>query len=75
MNTLSYAIPIRNLIREADIPVDFIATDDGLLAPFLDKLFFTDFSVITEQDGIGVLIELVVDGEAAISLPGVKDAD
>src|SRR5260370_697679 len=72
MNTLSYAVPIRNLIREANIPTDFITADDGPLAPLLNKLYFTDYSVITQPDGLGVLIELVVAGEAAIGFPGVE---
>jgi hypothetical protein len=72
MNTLSYAVPIRNLIREANIPTDFITADDGLLAPLLNKLYFTDYSVATRPDGIGLVIELVVAGEAAIGFPGVE---
>lgn len=69
---LSYAVPIRTLISEADIPTDFITAADSPLAPLLDKLFFTDYSVITRPDGIGLMIELVVAGEASIGLPGLN---
>ncbi len=68
---VSYATPIRKLISEADIPLDFLASPDGALAPVLDKLFFTNYALIQSPDGFGVAIELVVAGEAALSLPGL----
>ncbi len=68
---VSYATPIRKLISEADIPLDFLAAPDGALAPVLDKLFFTTYALIQSPDGFGVAIELVVAGEAALSLPGL----
>src|SRR5262249_26574900 len=68
---ISYATPIRKLISESDIPLDFLASPDGALAPVLDKLFFTSYALIQSPDGFGVAIELVVAGEAALSLPGL----
>jgi hypothetical protein len=68
---VSYATPIRKLISEADIPLDFLAAPDGALAPVLDKLFFTNYALIQSPDGFGLAIELVVAGEAALSLPGL----
>lgn len=71
MNKLNYAVPIRNLIRDADFPTDFLTADDGLLGPLLSKLYFTDYAVTVRPDGLGLWIELVVAGEAAIGFPGV----
>jgi hypothetical protein len=68
---ISYATPIRKLISEADIPLDFLASPDGALAPVLDKLFFTGYALMESPEGFGVAIELVVAGEAALSLPGL----
>ena len=33
---VSYATPIRKLIAEADVPLDFLTATDGVLAPVLD---------------------------------------
>jgi hypothetical protein len=71
MPPLSYATPIRELISEADLPVDFITTSDPSSASLLDKLFFTDSSVTVTNDGIGMLLELVVTDEIVLSLPGL----
>lgn len=72
MSILSYAVPIRRLIDEASFPTDFITASDGPLAPVLDRLFFTNYALINRLDGAGLLIQLVVAGEAAIGLPGVE---
>ena len=72
MSALSYAVPIRKLIDEAGIPTDFIIASDGALAPLLDRLFFTNYALVNRLDGTGLLIQLVVAGEAAISLPGLE---
>jgi uncharacterized linocin/CFP29 family protein len=71
MEMVSYATPIRDLINESDLPTDFLTTPDGPLASVLDKLFFIDYALVSGPDGIGLTIELVVAGEAAISLPGL----
>lgn len=73
MSTLNYAVPIRRLINEASVPTDFITASDSPIAPLLDKLFFTNYTLITTSDGIGLMIELVVAGEAALGFPGVED--
>lgn len=64
--------PIRELIDEEHIPTDFFSASDGLLTSVLDKLFFTQYSPVTDRDGIGLLIDLVVAEEVAISLPGLE---
>lgn len=69
---LVYATPIRKIIDEASIPTDFLTASDGPLAPLLDRLFFTDYAPIIDRDGVGVIIELVVAGEATFSLPGLE---
>jgi hypothetical protein len=72
MNTLNYAVPLRKLLSDASIPTDFITASDSPLAPLLNKLFFTHYSLVSKPEGIGLLIELVVSGEAAIGFPGVE---
>jgi hypothetical protein len=71
MSIFSYAVPIRSLIDEASIPTDFITSADSPLAPLLDRLFYTNYALVNRPDGAGLLIELVVAGEAAIGLPGL----
>lgn len=71
MSILSYAVPIRRLIDEAGFPTDFITASDGPLAPVLDRLFFTNYALINRLDGTGLLIQLVIAGEAAIGFPGL----
>ena len=68
-----FATPIRKLIAEADVPLDFLTSPDGVLAPVLDKLFFTSYAPIMSPDGFGVVIELVVAGEVSLALPGLDD--
>jgi len=70
---VSYATPIRKLIAEADVPLDFLTATDGVLAPVLDKLFFTSYAPIMSPDGFGAAIQLVVAGEASLALPGLDD--
>src|SRR3954469_5992576 len=73
VSILSYAIPIRKLIDEAGFPTDFITASDGPLAAVLDRLFFTNYALVNRRDGTGLLIQLVVAGEAAIGFPGVEN--
>src|SRR5881394_1000571 len=72
MSTLNYAIPVRTLISEASIPTDFITASDSPLAPLLDRLFYTNYAVVSRPDGVGMFIDLVVVGEAAIGFPGLE---
>ena len=72
MSALSYAVPIRKLIDEAGIPADFITASDGALAPLLDRIFFTNYALVNRLDGAGLLINLVVAGEAALGVPGLQ---
>lgn len=72
MTILSYAVPIRRLIDEASFPTDFITASDSPLAPVLDRLFYTNYALVNRLDGAGLVIQLVIAGEAALSLPGLQ---
>jgi hypothetical protein len=70
MTQSSYAIPIRKLVDESAIPGDFITAPGGL-SGLLDKIYFSEFSVIPGVDRIGLLIELLIVGEVSIGIPGM----
>ncbi|HEX2079267.1 MAG TPA: hypothetical protein VHG08_16190 [Longimicrobium sp.] len=42
------------------------------MAPVLNRLFFTNYALVNRRDGSGLLIQLVVAGEAALGFPGVE---
>ena len=68
-----FATPIRRLFDETAFPIDFLTGQDGLLAPLLDRLFFTSQASLVTQDSLGFIIELVIDREASVSIPGLSD--
>jgi hypothetical protein len=72
MNALSYAAPLRKLVQESQIPLDFITAADGPVGSLLDKVYFTEYALIDSASGTGFFIELVFDGELALGLPGFE---
>src|SRR4051794_10743330 len=71
MSSVEFATPIRALIEETQLPLDFLTAPDGAMGPVLDKLFFTDYAVLRGPDGVGAAIDLVIAQEAALALPGL----
>lgn len=67
-----YATPIRELVEESALPLDFVGSDDGQVGALLDRIFFTDYSITSGPNGIGASISLVIAGEAALAIPGVE---
>lgn len=72
-SSLLYATPIRSILDETLFPIDFLTGEDGLLAPLLDQLYFRSFAPIVSKDELGSVIDLVIVGEASVSIPGLSD--
>jgi hypothetical protein len=66
-----YATPIRELFDESAVPVDFLTGEDGLLGPVLDHLFFTTYAPLLSGDSVGIVIDLVIDGQISVGIPGL----
>ena len=53
MSTLDYAVPIRELLDESAIPLDFVTAAEGPVGDVLDKLFFTDYALSSGPERLG----------------------
>jgi hypothetical protein len=71
MSTLDYAVPIRELIDESAIPLDFVTSAEGPVGDVLDKLFFTDYAVSSGPEHFGASLDLLIAGETALAIPGL----
>jgi hypothetical protein len=67
----SYAVSIRRLISESDIPQGLLGAADGAMGAILDRVFFTSYGVVTEPDAVGLRLEVLIVGEVALALPGL----
>ena len=65
-----YAVPIRRLLDESNIPEQFLSIEDGR-GKLLDRIFFTNYSVFGGPELIGVKIDLIVLGEASLKFSGL----
>jgi len=65
-------IPIQLLIQSVPLPSGAATAIQSLFpAVVLDKIAFRDYAPISLAEGFGLSIQLVIHGEAAISLPGI----
>ncbi|MEZ4312958.1 MAG: hypothetical protein R3F14_33470 [Polyangiaceae bacterium] len=68
---IEHATPLRVLLSGIELPVDFLKGPDGPLGALLDRVYFADYGVLVQSDGVGLLLDLVFAGEAALSIPGL----
>src|SRR5712692_9520226 len=71
---VEYANPIRDLVPDTLLPADlsdFIRSDEGSVGQLLHRLYFTDYSASISPRGLSFVVNLLIPGELALSLPGL----